>query len=445
MNAFITALGGLLLLVLGAEFLVRGASRMAVVVKISPLIIGLTVVAFGTSSPELAVSIFAALRGEPDIVMGNVIGSNIFNIMFILGISSIITPLAITKQLIRLDVPIMIIASVAIMLMGLSGRIGTTEGAVLFSGIIAYVLFLIIKGRNGAGQNPASEKASDKQSAKATSLAFLIIPIISGLAMLVAGSKLLVDGAVSISELLGIDKLVIALTVVAVGTSLPELATSVMASIHGERDIAVGNVVGSNIFNLLAIIGLSAMISPNGITVSHHALSFDMPIMTAVAIACLPIFYTKNEISRWEGVMFLLYYLIYITFLIFTAKGESPNPVLAGITLYLVIPVTGIIFLISILRSFRQAEKLISEASDSLYCTIVRSYSHVRKIIVFVVGLTVLLIGLAMIFLPGPGILTILLGIALLGTEFTIFKRLQKNIKNNFLKAKDMIYKTIGK
>ncbi|MFH1830471.1 MAG: calcium/sodium antiporter [Pseudomonadota bacterium] len=443
MNVFLLIFGGLLLLVFGAELLVRGSSRLATAAKIPSLIIGLTIVAFGTSSPELVVSISASLQAQPDIAIGNVIGSNIFNVLFILGISSIITPLAVTKQLIRLDVPIMIVVSIAVTLMGLSGRISPAEGAVLFSGIILYVGFLVFKARREGVQNVAPEKHPDKGRTKVRSIILMIVLIIIGLVMLVAGSKFLVDGAVKISEALGVSKLVIALTIVAVGTSLPELATSVVASIHGEKDIAVGNIIGSNIFNILAIIGLSAMLSPEGgISVSHDALSFDLPMMTAVAIACLPIFYTKNEISRCEGAIFLLYYLIYLMFLIFTAKGKVPGPVLTGIVLYLVIPFTGLIFLISILRSLRQTEKLISRMSDAIYSTFVLSYSYVKKIIILTVGLTILLAGLAMIFLPGPGMLVMLLGVTLLAIEFAFFKNLQKKIKDNLIKAKDRIYGT---
>lgn len=441
MNILFPILGGFLLLILGAELLVRGSSSLAAAARIPPLIIGLTVVAFGTSSPELAVSISASLSAQPDIAVGNVLGSNIFNILFILGISSIITPLAVTKQLIRLDVPIMIGVSIVVTLMGLGGRISPVEGAVLFSGIIIYVTFLIVKTKKNNAQNAALEVKPSGKRTKTVSVIIMIILILTGLAMLITGSKFLVDGAVMLSRSMGISKLIVALTIVAVGTSLPELATSVIASIHGEKDIAVGNIVGSNIFNILVIIGLSAMITPGGLIVSGNTISFDMPIMAATAVACLPIFYTKNEISRWEGAIFLLYYFIYLTFLILTSKSEPPSAILTGTILYLVVPFTGIIFLISILRSFRQTKNLISGASDSIQSAIANSYSHMKKIIIFTVGLTILLIGLAMLFLPGPGMLVILLGMAVLGTEFTLFKNLQKSIKDNLSKMRDSFFR----
>ena len=262
MNLLLLALG-LALLTVGAEALIRGASGIAGRLGISPLIIGLTVVAFGTSAPELAVSVAAAWSGQPDIVIGNVVGSNVFNVLLVLGLSALITPLAIHSQLIRVDVPLMIGASILTLLFALDGRIGRVDGAVLFVGIIAYIAFQVRQGRRERLAAERREPAPIPLGWWADALLVLI-----GLTVLVLGSRFLVTSAVEIARSLGVSELVIGLTIVAAGTSLPEVATSVVASLRGQRDIAVGNVVGSNVFNLLSVLGLASLVSPNGIAVA---------------------------------------------------------------------------------------------------------------------------------------------------------------------------------
>ncbi|WP_045226472.1 calcium/sodium antiporter [Methyloterricola oryzae] len=340
---------GFVLLVWGAEILVRGASRLAVSAGVSPLVVGLTVVAFGTSCPELAVSTSAAFGGEADIAVGNVIGSNIFNILFILGLSAMVAPLVVAQQLIRLDVPIMIGISILLPILGLDGRIGRGDGLLLFSMLIVYTVFLIRQSRKESAEVQAEYDqeygVSDKErtpGAMKTDLAY----IAGGAVMLVLGSRLLVDGAVSIAQALGVSELVIGLTVVAIGTSLPEVATSVVASIKGERDIAVGNVVGSNIFNILAVIGLTGVVSPDGVAVSMEALRFDFPVMIMVALAALPIFFTGMVIQRWEGVLFVAYYLAYLAHLVLAATGSGALPGLDGVVLSLMWPLTALAVLI---------------------------------------------------------------------------------------------------
>jgi cation:H+ antiporter len=307
----------LVFLVLGAEFLVRGASRTAAALGISPLIIGLTVVAYGTSMPEMAVSTIAGLTGAEDISVGNVVGSNIFNILLILGISALITPLVVSEQLIRLDVPLMVIVSIAVFLLGMDGRISRLDGMLLTASIALYTLSLIAINRRQ--QRTKLQEDIGKDSPKGLSgWGFWLLnlaQVIGGLSLLIFGSQLLVTGAVSIARHFGISELVIGLTIVAAGTSLPELATSVVASMRGERDIAVGNIVGSNIFNLLAVLGVSAAVSARGIGVSQAALSFDFPVMLAVSVLCLPIFFTGSKIDRREGFVFLALYLAYLWYL----------------------------------------------------------------------------------------------------------------------------------
>lgn len=319
---------GLVLLVGGAEALVKSASNLAATAGISPLVIGLTVVAFGTSAPELVVSLQAGLSNQPDIALGNVVGSNICNVLLILGLSALIMPLVVAQQLIRLDVPIMIGASGLVMLFGWDGRIGRSDGIVLFLGGIGYTLFLLYQSRlekNPIVQDEYAQFGTRSLSLKEAGLNGALL--LGGLAMLIGGSHLLINSAVTIATLLGASQLIIGLTVVAIGTSLPELATSVTASLRGESDIAVGNVVGSNIFNILVVLGLSSAVSPAGIAVSPAAISFDIPIMLAVAVLCLPICFTGNKISRKEGGLLLAYYLLYAGYL--AANATNPDSILS--------------------------------------------------------------------------------------------------------------------
>lgn len=348
---------GLVLLVVGAETLVRGASRLAAAVGVSPLIIGLTVVAYGTSAPEMVVSAVSSLSGQADIAVGNVVGSNIFNVLFILGISALITPLVVSAQLVRLDVPIMIGASVLAILMGLDGKISSLDGLLLFAGAVGYTLFLIYESRkkpeSQAVEAEFSQEYGDGRARSPRAWVVNFTLIIAGLGMLVLGSRWLVNGAVSIAQLLGVSELIIGLTIVSVGTSLPEVATSIIASIRGERDIAVGNVVGSNIFNLLAVLGVAGLTAPDGVSISSAAQLFDMPIMLAVAVACLPIFFTGHLIARWEGALFLGYYIAYTFYLILAATQNAALPLYQAAMLWFALPLTVLTLIIVTLRAIR--------------------------------------------------------------------------------------------
>ncbi len=354
---------GLVLLILGAEALVRGASRLAAAVGVSPLVIGLTVVAFGTSAPELAVSVASSLSGQADLAMGNVVGSNIFNILFILGLSALVAPLIVSQQLVRLDVPLMIGVSVLVILFALDGSIGRLEGALLFAGLVVYTAFLIVQSRRESNKAVQQEYEQEYHAGPGgpAQTALNLVLIVAGLGMLVVGSRWLVDGAIAIARALGVDEVVIGLTIVAGGTSLPEVATSVMASIRGERDIAVGNVVGSNIFNLLSVLGLAAIVAPAGIGVAPSLLAFDMPVMLVVAIACLPIFFTGYTIARWEGLVFLAYYVAYTLYLIFAATQHALLPTFSGVMLAFVLPITVLTLAVSVFRQVR-APKISADA-----------------------------------------------------------------------------------
>ena len=343
---------GLLFLIAGAEILVRGASRLAVAAGVAPLIIGLTVVAYGTSTPELVVSVMSAVSGQADIALGNVVGSNIFNVLFILGVSSLIVPLIVSQQLVRLDVPLMIAVSVLLLLIGLDGNISRQDGLLLLAGLVAYTVFLFYHNNreNKKAQTNCTEPPNNKNmtfKSWATDIFF----IVSGLGLLVLGSQWLINGATLFALRLGVSELVIGLTIVAAGTSLPEVATSVIASIRGERDIAVGNVVGSNIFNILAVLGLSSLLSPHGVNVAPSALAFDLPIMIATAVACLPVFFTGHLIARWEGFLFLGYYAAYTAYLFLYSTQHSALPLFSSVMLLYVIPLTVLTLALVVIRT----------------------------------------------------------------------------------------------
>ena len=344
---------GIVILVAGAEVLVRGASRLAAALGISPLVIGLTVVAFGTSSPELAVSVQSAFSGETSLAVGNVVGSNIFNVLFILGLAAAVTPLVVAQQLVRLDVPLVIAASFALLLLAQDGALGRVDGVLLFAGVVAYTVFLVRQSRRETAAVRAEyEQEFGEKAAGAASWLRDAALIVGGLVMLVLGSRWLVGGAVEIATALGVSELVIGLTIVAAGTSLPEVATSVLASMRGERDIAVGNVVGSNLFNLLAVLGLSSLVAPGGIAVDPAALRFDIPVMIAVAVACLPIF-ARQVISRPTGIFFLAYYVAYAAYLVLAATEHDALPAYSSVMTLFVLPITAVTLAIVGIRALR--------------------------------------------------------------------------------------------
>ena len=377
---FVYLIGGLAVLTIGAELLVRGASRLAALAGISPLVIGLTVVAFGTSAPELAVSAGAALSGATDLSVGNVVGSNIANTLLILGLGAMIRPLVVNQQLIRLELPVLIGISILTYLLALNGRMERYEGILLVVCIVIYTVFTVRQSRKESQAVRAEYEREFQSKTQSMStdaepefeeerkigaisnrpivqvgLAVLLTAL--GLAMLVQGADWLVTGAVQIARWLRVDELVIGLTVVAVGTSLPELATSVMAAIRGETDIAVGNVVGSNMFNLMFVLGGSAIIAPGSIPVPDAALSFDIPVMIAATIACLPISFTGRRIARAEGWLFFGYYAVYVFILVLAAAG---NPLLHTVemaVLFFAVPLTIVGITFSLWQTYQLRRK----------------------------------------------------------------------------------------
>lgn len=340
-------IAGIILLIVGAESLVRGASRLAMAIGISPLVVGLTVVAYGTSAPELAVTLQAALAGQADIGLGNIVGSNIANVLLVLGLSATVAPLVVSKQLVRLEVPLMIGLSFLVLLLGLDGRISRPDGLVLFAGAVGYSVFVIRQSRR---ENQATAVNNSGQPEQKQPWPVQVGLIVVGLGLLVLGSRWLVDGATVFARLLGVSELIIGLTIVAAGTSLPELATSVVATIRGQRDISVGNAIGSNIFNIVAVLGLASALSPGGIPVPTAALGFDIPVMIAVAIACLPIFFTGQKISRWEGWLFVGYYAAYTLYLFLDAAEHDMLPIYNTIMLAFVVPLTAVTLIILSIR-----------------------------------------------------------------------------------------------
>jgi len=354
MTALLLFLGGLAALVVGADLLVRGASKLALGFGISPLVVGLTIVAFGTSAPEMAVSVGAVLEGKTDIAIGNVVGSNVFNVLFILGLSALIVPLVVNVQLIRQEVPIMIGASLLLLLLGLDGRVSAWEGALLVVLLAVYTVFLVLQSRRET-QAAQDEFAAEMPPLDAQSwdarLPVQLLMIGVGLAALVFGSQWLVEAAVTFAKAMGVSDLVIGLTIVAAGTSMPEVAASITAAVKGERDIAVGNVVGSNTFNILGCVGLSGLASGDaGLLLSQAVLNFDLWVMLAVALACLPVFLTGREIARWEGAVFLVYYAAYVGYLILAAQQHDLLGTFSTAMLSFVLPITVITLVVSVLR-----------------------------------------------------------------------------------------------
>lgn len=303
-NAWLSLLGGFICLFAGAEALVRGASSLALRLGLTPLVIGLTVVAFGTSAPELVVSIQGALAGQGDIAVANVVGSNIFNIAVILGLAAVILPLRVQFQLIRFDTPVMVAVSLLGVVCLLDGRFGRVEAGFFVVLLTGYTILNVRLARRQTNAEVEREFASSIGTPRRQAWLDPLL-ILAGLGLLVLGSHWLVGGALQLARGWGMSEAVIGLTIIAAGTSLPELATSVVAALRRASDIAIGNIVGSNIFNILGILGTSALVSP---LQAPGLLPLDLAIMVGLSLVLLPIIIWGRDVNRWEGAFLLALY-----------------------------------------------------------------------------------------------------------------------------------------
>lgn len=298
----------LLLLFVGAEGLVRGSASLARRAGLSALLVGLTIVAFGTSAPELVVSLKAGLAGQGDIALGNVVGSNSFNIGIILALTALICPVPVHRQVIKIDAPLAAVAALLLLALMSDGHLSRGEAGLLFFGIIAYTAMNVVLARRAAVAE-AGQNLEEGVPPVSGHWGLDVVYLVGGLAILIFGSRLLVDHSVLLATSLGISEAVIGLTIVAAGTSMPELATSVVAALRKQPDIAVGNIVGSNIFNILGILGLSGLVAPltaNGVRL------IDYGFMIAFSLLLLPLLYTGRKVIRTEGVILLALYGVYL-------------------------------------------------------------------------------------------------------------------------------------
>ncbi len=345
---------GLVLLVGGGELLVRGAAAVARAVGISPLVVGLLVVSAATSAPELAVTIDAVARGEPNLAVGNVVGSNIVNVLLILGLSAALAPLVVKRQLVRFDLPVMVGVSALFLVLSLDGSLRWWDGLILLACLVVHSVLTVRLGRREPID--AAEGAS-----LSTPVAALLVVL--GVGVLVAGANLLVAGAVNIATTVGVSSLVVGLTVVAVGTSLPELATSLIALLRGERDMAVGNIVGSSIFNIAMVLGLPALLFSGGIPVPPAAIALDIPLMVAASVALLPIAFTGFVVARWEGGLFVGLYGAYVAYVVLAATQHDALEGFTSVMVWFVLPlvaVTLVVFAsyeVGVVRGRRQARQ----------------------------------------------------------------------------------------
>jgi len=330
---------------------VRAALRLAASLQVRPLIIGLSLVAFGSSAPQLTVGLQAAYTGAPDVAVGSVIGSNIFNVLVTLGLAALIIPLRVSRQLVRLDIPLMIGASLLVYLLALDERIGRLEGALLLLGLVAYLAILWHQSRHHARTYPAPGPRPQRGVGFWFGTLALML---TGLGLLSLAGHLLLEAAVEVAVDLGLSERVIGLTVVAVCTSLPELATSLIAALRGEREIAVGNVIGSNLFNLLAVLGLTALVAPVPLSISPNALAFDLPVMLGVAVLTLPVFYSGYRVTRAEGLVFLCLYLAYGLHVVAFTTGMPLANRLEQLMLLYVLPTLAVVLMYTTVRAWRR-------------------------------------------------------------------------------------------
>ncbi|WP_394304651.1 calcium/sodium antiporter [Pseudomonas danubii] len=341
------------MLIAGAELLVRAAVRLSARLHVRPLIMGLSIVAFGSSAPQMAISLQATLADNTDIAVGSVIGSSIFNILVTLGLSALIIPLRVSRQLVRLDIPLMIGASLLVFILAYNERLTPSDGVILLAALVLYLLLLLRQSRHSARHHLPAPAGLRGFAPRFSSMLMVLI----GLGLLVFAGHLLLGAAVTVADDLGLSERVMGLTVIAVSTSLPQLATSLLAALRGQRDIAVGNVIGSNLFNLLGVLGFTALVAPTPLSVSPNALDFDLPVMLGVAVLCLPVFYSGYRVTRAEGLLFLGLYLAYGLHVVSFTTGMPLAGKLEHLMLFFVLPALVAFLLFSSLRAWRRQHK----------------------------------------------------------------------------------------
>lgn len=308
---------GLALLIFGAELLVRGGSGLAVRLGISPLVVGLTIVAVGTSTPELAIGIEAALQGNGALAVGNIAGTNCVNILLILGLSAAMRPLPLRLETVRFELPAIVGASLAKLLLAADGLLSRRDGALL---VLLGALFTLGIVRSARRESAAARRdyAAEYGVIRNDWQGILVEAgkLLAGIAIVVVGAKWLVGGAVDLARLWDVSDAFIGLTIVAIGTSAPELVTTIVSTMRNERDIAIGNLIGSSVYNILAILGITCLVPAGGVAVPEVLIWVDIPVMVAVALACIPVFLTGRRVSRTEGAVFVAIYLLYLAFLL---------------------------------------------------------------------------------------------------------------------------------
>lgn len=352
MSALLIFLGGLIGLLIGGHFVVDSASKIGAKFRLTPMVIGLTIVAAGTSAPELAVVFQAVAADDTELAIGSIIGSNIANVLLVLGLVAALGTIHVTTRVVRFDIPIMIVASVAFLVLSLDGGLGRFDGVVLFGFLVGFVVWTL----RSAPKAPVTRTEStgqlrpDGHDVTDGSLFAVVTSLVAGVAILAVAARYVVQGAEEIAFSLGVPELIIGLTIVALGTSAPEIITTLLAALRGHRELAVGNAVGSNIFNILLVLGAGAALAPGGIAIGGDALELDLPIMVAAAVACLPIVFWDNKLDRWEGAVFVGYYIAYLVFLVLDATGHRASDPFALVLMVFVMPLTALTVAVFIVR-----------------------------------------------------------------------------------------------
>ncbi|MAO64315.1 MAG: hypothetical protein CL666_04895 [Balneola sp.] len=348
---------GLVMLIAGAELFLKSVDKFGLAWSVSPVVMGLTVVAFATGAPELAISLQAAAEGKPDLVLGNILGSNIANILLILGIAGLVKPLKITNRIIKIDVPVVIGASVLLFVLAMDGSLTPRDGFIILAALVVYSLFVYRQIRKDRQVNRLKNEENPSKLDEPVTAWFYtkyILILLIGLAFIVSGSRWMVDAAVEIAGVLGISELIIGLTIVSIGTSLPEVATSLSAVRHNDSDTAVANVMGSNLYNIFLTLGLTIVVAPGALSVSPDALKLDMPIMIAVALACLPLFWPGKQLGRIEAGGFLFYYIAYMAYLVLISIQHPLEQTMEWWMVWVIMPVTVVLIIAKFVLDYKR-------------------------------------------------------------------------------------------